>query len=1269
MKFEDFTNLYPVNKTLRFQLKPMGETEDNINKKGLLKEDEVLAEDYKKAKKIIDEYHKDFINSRLKNFSFAQTELENFSKEYQQYKNKQSDGKKLNELQDRMRKKIADILRSKELFDKKFIKEILPQWLEKNKINLEGIENPKEIILSFKERTTYFQGFYENRKNIYTNRPHSTSIGYRLIHENLPRFLENINRYKKAKELGVEFSEIENNFKIKLDDVFTIKAFDQVLTQEGIEEYNKIRGGLSLEDNEKQKGINEIINLYSQGSELTDGQRKNIRRCQLEELYKQILSDREEVSFRLDEISSDADLCEKIKSLYCVDKNGDVVGKGFNITKMFDNVLSSIESAKQENIYIKNSSVGHISHQIFGNWNQIQHCLEYYAEKKLFPSQNGKETKKIKDVREKWAKGLYFSFSDIHKALEFYSVQSGDEEFQEENAKVNINEVLFNFFKRKIVKRKNDKGILEEKEILKEIQESYEDAVLILQEYNEVNKEELKNKESKVLTIKRFLDSLKELQGFLRPLQVDFKDQQKEKMGLEIYEKDGGFYSEFEELYRYVSQIIPLYNQVRNYLTKKRYSVEKYKLNFENQTLADGWDKNKEKDNSCVFLFKDERYFLGIIDREHKKIFEGPIPKNGSCYQKMDYKFLPGANKMLVKVFFPKKDIQKYNPSKKIHKIRNHSSFTKNGKPQEGFEKKPFNLEDMQDMIDFFKDSISKHEDWSQFKFKFSDTKKYKDISEFYREVEEQGYKISFQNVSQEYVGQCIEKGQLYLFEVYSKDFSPKTRGTPNLQTLYWKELFSDENLRDVIYKLDGRAELFYRKKSLNYSKEIWEKGHHLNDPKKKQKYAIIKDRRYAENTFLFHVPITSNFKSKRGKANKLINEGVKEYIKNNQGINIIGLDRGERNLVYFSVINAKGKILDQGKLHVFNEKDYHELLDKKEKERTKARESWATIGKIKDLKEGYLSQVVHKIVSLMIEHRAIIVLEDLNFGFKRGRFKIEKQVYQKLEKKLIDKLNYLVLKTKGGRRTDRDEIGGVAKALQLTAPFESFQKLGKQTGFMFYVPAHYTSKICPETGFVNLLYPKYESIEKSKDFFKRFDKICFNPSENYFEFHFNYENFPTKYGLGINWVACSHGERLEWNKNSNKTDTINLKKEMEELFKKYNIEFSQGKCLKDKILKRVEKDFFKQLIRYFKLTLQMRNSNSSTGEDWIISPVRNHKGSFFDSRNVDNSNPKQPKDADANGAYHVALKGLLMVKQINQDKEQDLKSETWLQFVQKRKW
>lgn len=63
--FEDFKRLYSLSKTLRFEAKPIGATLDNIVKSGLLDEDEHRAASYVKVKKLIDEYHKVFIDRVL----------------------------------------------------------------------------------------------------------------------------------------------------------------------------------------------------------------------------------------------------------------------------------------------------------------------------------------------------------------------------------------------------------------------------------------------------------------------------------------------------------------------------------------------------------------------------------------------------------------------------------------------------------------------------------------------------------------------------------------------------------------------------------------------------------------------------------------------------------------------------------------------------------------------------------------------------------------------------------------------------------------------------------------------------------------------------------------------------------------------------------------------------------------------------------------------------------------------------------------------------
>ena len=62
---------------------------------------------------------------------------------------------------------------------------------------------------------------------------------------------------------------------------------------------------------------------------------------------------------------------------------------------------------------------------------------------------------------------------------------------------------------------------------------------------------------------------------------------------------------------------------------------------------------------------------------------------------------------------------------------------------------------------------------------------------------------------------------------------------------------------------------------------------------------------------------------------------------------------------------------------------DYYSKLESVEARHDTARKNWKQIGTIRELKEGYLSQVVHEITQLMIQYNAVIVMENLNMGFK----------------------------------------------------------------------------------------------------------------------------------------------------------------------------------------------------------------------------------------------------------------------------------------------
>jgi CRISPR-associated protein Cpf1 len=1102
--------------------------------------------------------------------------------------------------------------------------------------------------MEFKKFTTYFKGFHENRKKMYTDEKKTTAIAYRLINDNLPKFINNIAVFEKIKKfVDKDCQQMFKHLKKELsnfssvNEFFELKNYGNFLTQKQIDQYNILIGGITKEDNTTPQGLNECVNHYNQQQ-----QEKKNRLPKFTQLFKQILCDKKSMSLLPEKFTNDNDVLQSITKLYQdIDKN--VLNKKIRGEYSLKKLLTQLDDFDLSKIYLRNDlSLTHISQAIYKNYSKISDTI-------IENLQNESPQKK-KERPEKYHERIKKIFKTTKSfSVEFINNCLGDN-------------LLINYFR--------NLGKTEEQEdLFSLIKNNYEMIKTLLNNPYPENKSLIYDTEN-VELIKQLLDNLKRLQWFVQPLCGSGDEP----------DKDMAFYAEFDNLFPELDKITQLYNMVRNYVTQKPYSTEKIKLNFDNAMLLDGWDVNKERSNASVLLRKNNLYYLAIIDKEHNRVFESN-EANGKGYEKIEYKLLPGVNKMLPKVFFAKSRIDEFKPSKQL--LENYKNEThKKGDN--------FNIHHCHTLIDFFKKSINKHEDWKNFDFQFSDTSTYKDLSDFYREVEQQGYKISFRNISENYINRLVLEGKIYLFQIYNKDFSPHSKGTPNIHTLYWRILFDRENLKNVVYKLNGEAEVFYRKKSIKNENRIVHQAKKLIDNKrsnnnKKQSrfdYDIIKDRRYTVDKFQFHVPITLNFKSV---GKNFINENVNQHIKDGNIKHIIGIDRGERHLLYLSLIDLNGNIVQQFSLNNIGV-DYHELLNKREEERDNARKSWKTIKSIKELKEGYLSQVIHKISQMMIEYNAVVVMEDLNYGFMRSRQKVEKQVYQKFERMLIDKLNYLVDKKK-----QATENGGLLKAYQLTNKFKSFKELGRQSGFLFYIPAWNTSNIDPVTGFVNLFNTRYTALEKAKDFFGKFANICYNNSKNYFEFVVDdYRKFnPKAEGTRLDWIICTNGNRIQTFRNSEKNNKwdnklISLTDEFTKLFNEYKIDI---KNLKESILSQTEKTFFEKLLSLFKLTLQMRNSVTKGSDlykeitkhivdnndndkicretDYLLSPVADDNGEFFDSRKDRKIN--LPNNADANGAYNIARKGLWIINQIknvNDLKKIDItiSNKDWLRYAQK---
>lgn len=1224
-----FINRYPLSKTLRFSLIPVGNTEANFEKKLLLQEDEKRAADYVLVKSYIDRYHKAYIESVLSRLVL--NGINDYAALY--YKNNKTEQEinSLEKLEDALRKQISKSLKSdnryKFIFKKEMIQTLLPDFLSDSE--------EKERVASFANFTTYFTGFHTNRENIYSDEAKSTAVAFRCINENLPKFLDNVSVFQLViNALSVaDINELKNNFSgllgCSLEDMFTPDYFSFVLSQSGIERYNDVIGGYTCSTGEKIKGLNEYINLYNQ--QLGKGEKKLPL---LKRLFKQILSDTESISFVLEKFNDDNEVLSSINKFYTEKFEDKSLIEILNDTKA---LFAHFQDFDKSGVFITNGSpITDISNSVFGSWDVISNAWKREYEEKT-PLKNSAK-----------AEAYYEKQSKAYKAIKSFSL---DELERLGNSNEDVNGDISLCFAESVSTAVDD------------VFEKYNKAENLLVNPYENEKRLFKNDDAIVL-IKDFLDSLKNLERIIKPLRGTGKGEA----------KDETFYGEFTAYYERIAQVDKLYDKVRNYMTQKPYSKDKIKLNFENPQLLSGWDRNKERDYRTVLLRKGRKYYLAIMDKTNNKIF-ADLPEvscDEECYEKIDYKLLPGPNKMLPKVFFAASNIDYFAPSDHILKIREKETFKKG---------ENFNINDCREFIDFFKESIKKHDEWSNYGFVFKDTSEYNDIGEFYKDVKNQGYSINFRQVSEVYINSCIDSGALYLFQIYNKDFSPYSKGTKNLHTLYFEMLFDERNLKDVVYQLNGGAEMFYRKASIKEKDKI---VHPANTPIKNKnpdkikeesvfEYDIIKDKRFTKRQFSLHIPITLNFKGDGGSTN--LNADVRKSLRNADENYVIGIDRGERNLLYITVINSKGEIVEQvsgNEIISGNHKvDYHKLLDNKEKERLVARQNWTSVENIKELKEGYLSVIIHNICELVKKYNAVIAMEDLSSGFKNSRVKVEKQVYQKFEKMLTEKLNYLA-----DKNLDVECEGGLLKAYQFTNSTKDYKRVAAQDGILFYVPAWLTSKIDPVTGFVDLLKPKYTSVSEAKTMFAAFDSIEYIAEEDLFSFTFDYSKFPrcsTSYRT--KWTIYSNGERIytfrdKNNNNEYVNKTVVLTDEFKALFNEYAINYSND--LKAQIVNQEKADFFKKLIWLLSLTMQMRNSITNSEVDYLISPVKDENGIFFDSRMNKES---LPENADANGAYNIAKKALWAIEQIKNAPEDDImkvklsiSNKDWLAYVQNEK-
>ena len=1337
--FNHFTHQYSLSKTLRFELKPVGETADYLEDfksqhlKDFIEKDQQRAEDYKIIKELIDDYHRQYIEEKLSAPVDPKTgelwlnpeDFEEAYSYYQKLKADQSDPKnrkQWEDIQTELRKKLVKAFTNKAgLFKKELITRDLPEFLKRKG----QWEENKKVVENFSRFTTYFSGFHENRKNMYTHEDHSTAIAYRLMNENLPRFFNNCLAYKHIKDKYNDLplkinSELQSQLGVtNINDFFQPRYFINLFSQTGIDNYELLIGGKTEENGTKIQGLNEQINLYRQQlqhkmkDEAKADDKKSKRIYDLSgftHLYKQILSDREKISFIPEAFEDDKQLLASLEEYIAT-----VTDEKEGAIKKLEQSLQKLANADLSKVYIKGAGLTDLSRNMFGAYGMITASLSYYADEKL-------STKK---KPEDYLKQKVYSLDELnHHLIAYIDSKEKDDVLHEQLAKLpNPKQPISSYLVSIIKQTQQDVELQTTIDAVKPL--------LKLESLSKARKApELDNENDEgavgfqqVQKIQKMLDGFKSILHAVKLLHL--VDGRKP---IDMPDKDDGFYNDFAEVYEaYTNLTVTLYNKARNHLTKKLYSNDKIKINFDKANLLNGFvesqtDKSYNGTQYGGYLFRKRRddggfnYYLGISSKNNLFRFDQEISDELSKYERLNY-YQAKTNSIYGSSY-----IGNYGDDKS-RLINSVISFLEKNNMEEadniinGFnelvdqQKTPTRLflmilESSQVLLDqvradkevnLFERTLMTNlkETLRNFKDKapalFALRKRdFQSIKEFQLAIEEAVTNKSFvyKNISKSEMDEVLTNNTMQLFWIYSKDFSEKRikrrKRIDNLHTLYFKALMSGTNDR---YDL-GKGDVFFRKHSIEKhathpkGEAIKNKTSNAKNKTSKFNYNLYKDKRYAVDKFLFHLSIEINYQKSKSPSSKIFNDQINKTLAQQKETCVIGIDRGERHLLYYTVVNSKGEIIEQDTLNTINTDkgynvDYQQKLHTKEKEREKARKSWSSVENIKELKAGYLSHVVHKLAHLIIKHNAIVCLEDLNSGFKRGRFKVEKQVYQKFEKALIDKLNYLVFK-----ENKANDAGGYLNAYQLTAPFESFEKLFKQTGILYYVRADYTSKIDPATGFIDFLRPRYESLAKSKTFFENIESFKFNQAKDYFEMEFDYKKMKPSQKLGSyqsKWKVCTFGDVRYQNRRNDKgvweSEVINVTKKLKALLDDHDIEYQQEQDLKEALILKKDTKFYKELFWLLKLTLSLRHSKSGTEEDFILSPVANEQGVFFDSRNASDT---QPKDADANGAYNIALKGLWNLQQIKKhdwDAEKPkklnlaMKNEEWFGFAQNKEY
>ena len=266
------------------------------------------------------------------------------------------------------------------------------------------------------------------------------------------------------------------------------------------------------------------------------------------------------------------------------------------VKNLFTKQLSQFEL---DQIYVKQSKINQISQHLFGDWSLMASALRDFS---------GANEKAKKD---------FYSFKEIDHSLKQYLKENDDWHSEKQKNNIpqeNIIVLYFRFlFHFGTEKSESIYWNLSDNKAGNKLLNVIKEKFLEFKKQNNKTKTDFNEKE--IIAIQDYLSSWVDLLHLLDTVYLE-----KDKKKVTNLDKDINFYNSLDNYREELSTITAIYNKSRNFILSKKNQKKKIKINFENSTLLDGWDLNKEKDNLTVLLRKKDKvigwkYYLGVMNQ------------------------------------------------------------------------------------------------------------------------------------------------------------------------------------------------------------------------------------------------------------------------------------------------------------------------------------------------------------------------------------------------------------------------------------------------------------------------------------------------------------------------------------------------------------------------------------------------------------------------------------------------------------------------------